>query len=226
MPLSSVLQVKENRLRFPAADFLAICLLFSTLATACSSDLQQSALPAGATVLAFGDSVTHGNGAGPEEDYPALLAASTQWNVINAGIPGDTARKARQRIQALLVEHRPELVIVELGGNDFLRKRRPADVKEDLRAIVRQTLDFGATTVLVAVPHLSLMRAGIGSLRDADIYAQLAVEEGIPLITDVFSDVLSDEDLRADRIHPNAKGYKVLTEGFIEQLGEVGIYRD
>jgi acyl-CoA hydrolase len=114
-------------------------------------------------------------------------------------------------------------VIVELGGNDFLRKHPDDQVKEDLGFIVKSIRASGAIPVLLAVPHLSLLRATTGTLSDADLYRELADEKDVLLIEDVFSDVLSDDNLRADPIHPNARGYKQLTEGIIVGLRSAGL---
>ena len=198
-------------------------VLLLVLASACSEQTSYQPLSAGATVLAFGDSVTHGTGAGPGEDYPTVLAATTGWNVINAGIPGELARDAEKRIGSLLTEHRPQLVIIELGGNDFLRKRRNDLIKQDLHSIITQSQGSGAITVLVAVPRLSLLRAGVGALKDSAIFEQLAEETGVLLIESVFSEVLSNDDLRADQVHPNAQGYRVLTAGFVDVLRQHGL---
>ena len=65
------------------------------------------ALAGAATVLALGDSLSHGSGAAPAAAYPAQLAQLTGWNVINAGVPGDTAAQALARLPALLAEHQP-----------------------------------------------------------------------------------------------------------------------
>ena len=198
-------------------------LLFGLLG-ACSGDqVSYEPVPSGATVLAFGDSVTYGVGANAATNYPTRLAQMTGWQVINAGISGDTAQKAQHRIAALLDKHTPALVIVELGGNDFLRKRQPSKVKADLLNILEQCKANGVATVLVSVPALSILRATMGSLSDAEIYAELAEEAGVGLIPDVFSSVLSDDDLLADRIHPNAEGYRVFTEGVVQRLRELGL---
>lgn len=181
------------------------------------------AIPPGSRVLAFGDSVTHGTGAGPGDDWPTLLAERAGWQLINAGIPGDTAEAARHRIDAALQEHRPALVIVELGGNDFLRRRPSAAVKEDLRDIIRRVRSSGAQTVLVAVPELSLL--GIMARRPADspIYRELAAEEAVPVIDDIFSDILARPELCADQIHPNAQGYREMASGIYAALLKSGL---
>lgn len=206
----------------PARRTLLLCLALLTIAS-CAQREQFEALPANAVVLAFGDSVTAGVGAAPGLDYPTQLAALTGWRVINAGISGDTARAAGARLAPLLAEYQPALVIVELGGNDFLRQTPPDRVNGYLQGIVREAKASGAVVALVSVPRLSLLRASVGALADSPIYEQLAQEEGVILVPDVFSGVLSDADLRADEIHPNAQGYSQLAEGIRDALAQAGL---
>jgi acyl-CoA hydrolase len=180
-------------------------------------------LPPGSIVLAFGDSVTAGVGANAGRDYPARLAAATGWTVVNGGRSGDTARAAAERLAPLLATHRPALVIIELGGNDFLRQTPAARVHTYLQGIIREASATGAAVALVAVPRLSLLRASVGALADSPIYEELADGEGVLLIPDVLSAVLSDAELRADEIHPNAGGYQRLAEGILAALREAGL---
>jgi len=200
-------------------------LLLAALLTGCGKDAQRPAIPRGATVLAFGDSVTFGTGAAEGEDWPTLLAATTGWEIVNAGIPGDTAEGGKARIAPLLDEHRPALVIVEIGGNDFIRRRSQAAVKEDLRHILRTVKQAGAQAVLVAVPELSLLGVVAGRPTDAPLYEELAAEEDVPLIGEVFADILAEPELCADRIHPNARGYAQMAAGIHAVLKELGLAR-
>ena len=185
---------------------------------ACSRTQKLSPLPPDSVVLAFGDSVTYGTGAGSGAGWPELIADKTGWQVINAGIPGDTAENGKLRIQALLEEYQPALVIVEIGGNDFLRRKPHEKVKEDIRAILHKVRDSGAMAVLIATPELSFMAAVAKMPSDADLYEELAKEEGVPVISDVFSDALGEPELRADPIHPNAKGYQKMADGIYAEL--------
>lgn len=207
------------RFPFPAALVIAALLLLA----GCGDTERFAALPEGATVLAFGDSITHGTGADGAPAFPALLAARTGWNVINAGVPGDTAQAARDRIGPLLNQHNPALVIVELGGNDFLRQRNPDQVEADLEAIIAAIRERDLPVVLIAVPRLSLLRATVGALTDADLYAQLGERDRVLPVPDLLSEVLSDEALRADRIHPNGAGHEVLAEGLYTALANSGL---
>ena len=199
---------------------LALVLL---LLGGCGKQVRLSPVAPGQTVLAFGDSVTHGTGAGPGEDWPSLLAPATGWNVVNAGVPGDTALAGKSRLPSLLARHRPALVLIEMGGNDFLRRRPQSQVKEDIRDLIRMTRQAGAQAVLVAVPEPSLLGVIAGLPDDAPIYKELGEEEHVPVIDEVFADVLSDPALRADNIHPNAEGYRRMAVGIHDRLQSLGL---
>lgn len=198
-------------------------LLAGGILSGCRKGPSFPPIPAGSTVLAFGDSVTFGTGAQTGEDWPTLLAAKTGWKVINAGVPGDTAEAGQHRLPALLEEHRPALTIVEIGGNDFLRRRPPASVKEALRRIVQQLRTKGSQVVLIGVPEPSLVAVMAGRVSDSPIYRDLADEEKIPLIPDILAEVLSSPGLVADRIHPNAAGYRQMADAMHARLRELGL---
>ncbi|MDA0189770.1 MAG: GDSL-type esterase/lipase family protein [Proteobacteria bacterium] len=200
-----------------------LLLLVLACLAGCGEAPRLAALPAGSVVLAFGDSVTHGTGAAPGEDYPARLAALTGWDVRNHGVPGDTAQAARARIAAALEETQPALVLLEIGGNDFLRQRKESQVREDIRAILATVRAQRIPVVLIAVPGFSPLGAAVGRLSDSPIYETLATEEKLPLVANVFADVLSDPALKADAIHPNAHGYRRLAEGIAAALRETGL---
>lgn len=200
-----------------------LLLLVLACLTGCGKAPRLAALPAGSVVLAFGDSVTHGTGAAPGEDYPARLAVLTGWDVRNHGVPGDTAQAARARIAAALEETQPALVLLEIGGNDFLRQRKESQVREDIRAILATVRAQRIPVVLIAVPGFSPLGAAVGRFSDSPIYETLATEEKLPLVANVFADVLSDPALKADAIHPNAHGYRRLAEGIAAALRETGL---
>lgn len=186
---------------------------------------RQSAIPSGASVLAIGDSVTYGTGAEKGMDYPARLAAMTGWIMHNHGVPGDTAAGVNERIVAALNETQPALVLLEIGGNDFLRKTPEAEVKERIRAILKQIRSRGVPVMLVAVPQASPLGALLGRLPDALLYAELGREENVAVAADVLADVLSEDGLKADAIHPNGAGYQKMAEGIADALTRSGFYR-
>lgn len=183
------------------------------------------ALPAGATVLALGDSITHGIGAAAEAAYPAQLARATGWNVVNGGVPGDASAQALARLPALLDEHRPALVIISIGGNDFLRRLPEADIEAHLRRSVALARAAGAQVLLVAVPRPTLASAIGAGLSDHPLYEKLATELALPLHAGGWARVLGDEKLRSDQIHANAAGYRAFAEGLMATLRSSGLLR-
>lgn len=212
----------KSPFRYQIALLIAALLV---LGSGCSRKPQFLPVPEGSSVLAIGDSVTFGTGVGPGQDYPSKLARRTGWAIKNHGVPGDTSAGVRERIEEALTESNPALVLLEIGGNDFLRRTPGAEVKANIRAILQHVKSRGIPVVLIAVPQFSPIGAAVGSLPDAPLYAELAKEEGVPLIPDVFADVLSDRSLKSDPIHPNGEGYQAMAEGIAKALAGMGLFK-
>lgn len=201
-----------------------LLLLVAVFLVACGKQ-KHVAVPPGATVLVLGDSVSYGTGAGKDEDYPTLLAGKTGWNIINAGVPGDTTEGGLKRLPQLLQEHSPRLLLVELGGNDFLRRVPREQTASNLKAILSQSKANGIPAVLLAAPKPNLLGAAVGSLSDDSIYEEIAKETDTPIVEDVLSDVLAKNALKSDPIHPNAEGYRLVAESLRDALQELGFLK-
>jgi acyl-CoA hydrolase len=184
-----------------------------------------SAVPAGATVLALGDSLTFGTGATPETAYPSVLARLSGWNVVNAGVPGHTSAQALERLPALLAEHQPALVIVSIGGNDLLRRQDENALRDNLRRTLAAVREAGAQALLVAVPRPTLAARVTGSLDDHPLYAEIATEAAVPLHAGGWSAVLADDRLKSDAIHANAAGYEAFAQGLVRTLHDSALLR-
>jgi len=180
------------------------------------------AIPSGATVLALGDSLTSGVGASAETAYPAVLQRLTGWKVVNAGVSGDTSAGALQRLPGLLQQHRPALVIVSIGGNDFLRRQSASATRTNVHRICADAKAGGAQVLLVAIPELTIL-ATLGQLSDHGMFEDIAKELGIPLHRKGWSGVLADAKLRSDNIHANAAGYELFTQGLVDTLKDTGL---
>lgn len=203
---------------------LAVCsAAAAALLPACEQRTELHSVPAGATVLALGDSLTQGFGASsPAHAWPAVFARLSGWRMVNGGISGDTSGMALARLPALLRAHRPQLVIVSIGVNDFLRQQSNAATRENIRAIVQQSQSAGAQVLLVAAPYLS-SAAAIGRMSDHPMFAELAGELRVPLLENAWSDILSDEKLRSDRIHANDAGYEQFARELFKATQNLGL---
>lgn len=190
-------------------------LLFFLLA-ACGRGVELPRLAPDDVVLAFGDSLTAGVGAGPGQAYPAQLARLIGRTVVNAGVPGETTAAGLARLPGQLDAHRPRLLLLCLGGNDLLRRLPATETAANLRAMVRLARDRGVAVVLVGVPELRLLGGA------PDFYAEIAEEYGLAYEDDIFNEVLRDRRLKSDPIHANAEGYRRVAERLAELLREAG----
>lgn len=181
-------------------------------------------MPAGTPVLALGDSLTFGTGTSPDNSYPAVLAKLTGWNVANAGVPGDTSAGARSRLPGLMQELAPRLVLVGIGGNDFLRRLSTDETRTNIRALCTQAAAGGTQVLLIAIPELSLVAAATGRLSDHPMYNEIAGDLQLPLHAGAWSKVLGDASLKSDPIHANAQGYEAFARGLAATLKEAGYW--
>jgi lysophospholipase L1-like esterase len=183
------------------------------LAAGCSKKAkpQGKTLPKEAVLLCLGDSLTYGYGAVAGAGYPQQLEQLTGYVTKNAGLNGDTAEGALARLPSLLQDNTPGLVLVSIGGNDFLRGLPLDRTRAALKSLV-QTASAGAQVVLIAQPKPVFLAAATNSLSDHEVYAEVAKETGTPLYSGGWSYVLSRSELRSDQIHANAEGYKVFAE--------------
>ncbi|MCW8877560.1 MAG: GDSL-type esterase/lipase family protein [Kangiellaceae bacterium] len=175
--------------------FIAIFSLSS-----CSSNETQP-LFGGDTILAFGDSLTAGVGAGKGRDYPTILAELSGLKVVNAGISGETTTQGVIRFQSLLDQHNPSLVILLEGGNDILRSHPATRTKQNLARMITMAQNHGSQIVLIGVPQKKLFSDS------APFYQELADEFNIPFNEDTLAGLLRTPKYKSDPIHLNDAGY-------------------
>ncbi len=161
----------------------------------------------GRGIVAFGDSLTAGNGAGPGESYPEQLAKLLGATVVNAGHSGDTTEAALARVDrdVLGSDPPPRVVIVFLGGNDILRNVPRTEFVANLESIVRRIQARGCLVVLVGI------RSGLMNAYYSTEYRELARKTGCPLVPNVLDGIMGDPALMSDQIHPNGRGYARMT---------------
>ena len=196
-----------------------LAALFAALVALASGCGQQAKLPPLATdavVLAFGDSLTYGTGAREEESYPAQLARLLGRTVVREGIPGEVSEAGLKRLPAVLEEHQPRLLILCHGGNDFLRRMPKAQAAENVRAMIRLARERGIDVVLIGTPEPGF------TVTPPEFYGELAREFRIPYEGDILGKVLRDASLKADQVHPNARGYRLIAERIAELLRKSG----
>ncbi|NLU02011.1 MAG: arylesterase [Pseudomonas lundensis] len=172
---------------------------------------------AAGTILIVGDSISAGFGLDTRLGWVSLLEQRLEREghddrVINASISGDTSAGGQARLPALLTEHKPDVVIVELGGNDGLRGQPPAQLQQNLAAMIDAAKTAGAKVLLLGMqlppnygPRYTEAFAGV--------YTQLADEKQIALVPFFLEGVGGHPELmQADGLHPAAAAQQRLLD--------------
>jgi lysophospholipase L1-like esterase len=194
---------------------LAAAILALALA-GCGERPKLEHLASDAVVLAFGDSLTYGTGATEAESYPAQLQHLIGRRVVRAGVPGEVTAQALKRLPRALDEHSPRLMLLCIGGNDFLRRLGTAQAEANVRAMVKLARQRGVDVVLIGTPEPGL------TLAAPAFFAAIAADFRLPYEDAVMATVLKDNALKSDPIHPNARGYRVIAERLAERLKQSG----
>ncbi|WP_296126968.1 arylesterase [Pseudomonas sp. Ga0074129] len=162
------------------------------------------------TLLVVGDSISAAFGMDTRQGWVALLEKRLDeqgfdHQVVNASISGDTSAGGAARLPALLAEHQPELVIIELGGNDGLRGQPPAQLQQNLAAMVQQSQKVGAKVLILGMqlpPNYGVRY----TTAFADVFPKVANETGSALVPFVLEGIGGVPSMmQSDGIHPTAE---------------------
>jgi acyl-CoA thioesterase-1 len=199
-----------------AARWTTAVLLALTVAACAGREASLPRLAPDAVVVAFGDSLTYGTGAGPGESYPAQLETLIGRKVVNAGVPGELSSEGERRLPEVLDAYHPALLLLCHGGNDLLRRLGSREAETHVEAMARLARSRGISVVLLAVPRPGLL------LKPAPFYRDVAQRLDIPIQQTIVSEVLSDRTLKSDTVHPNAAGYRHIAESLAALLRRAG----
>lgn len=155
-------------------------------------------------IVAFGDSLVYGTGSSGG-GFVKQLEQQLARPIENLGVPGDTTADGLARLDEVL-QLQPALVILLLGGNDFLRQVPPDTAFANLDAIITQLQADGAAVLLVGV------RGGLVRDHFAARFEELAERHGTAYVHDVLDDTLGVAGYMADQVHPNDAGYRVIAD--------------
>lgn len=173
-------------------------------------------------LLVLGDSLSAGYGLKPEDSFPtrleeALDVAGYDVHVINAGVSGDTTAGGLSRLEWALAD-KPQIVLVELGGNDALRGLPPAETYANLESIIVKLKKNGVRVVLAGMQAPRNLGKDYTLEFDA-IYPRLARQYDVPLYPFFLDGVALDPALnQPDGIHPNPAGVKVIVNKILPLL--------
>lgn len=165
-------------------------------------------------IMAFGDSLTEGTGAEPEQSYPGVLATLLGCRVINAGLAGEETNDGLPRLRRLLHEERVNLVILCEGGNDMLSRQNHKVIQQNLEAMLDIIRAAGADAILIGVPQPGLR------VKVPAFYRKIAEDRGVPCDCKTLEQILSSLPLKSDPIHPNSEGYRMMAAAMATLIRE------
>jgi acyl-CoA thioesterase-1 len=174
-------------------------------------------------IVAFGDSLTAGFGLAEKESYPYLLQERLNkegynYEVINAGVSGDTSLGGLERIDWVLEMENVEILVLELGANDLLRGVPVKQMKENLSKIIQKAKAKNVKVLLAGM--LAPPSVGAQYQRDyTNAFPDLASEHKVEFLPFILENIALNRNLnQADGIHPNAEGAKIMTENVYKEL--------
>lgn len=175
------------------------------------------------SIVVLGDSISAGYGIDVSQGWVALMQKKLDdthhdFTLDNASITGDTSSGGLARIDQLLIQHKPDVLILELGANDGLRGLPPALMKSNLAEIIRRAQHAHAKVLLLGMkipPNYGKRYIEMFY----NVYPQLAKEMNIPVIPFLLEDVaLTSGLMQSDGLHPNAQAQPLIAEKIWQQL--------
>ncbi len=170
------------------------------------------------TIVFFGNSLSAGYGVDPDQAFPALIqkkidSLGLNYQVINAGLSGETTASGKNRVDWVLKQE-VDIFILELGGNDGLRGIPTKETKSNLEEIIAKVrATYPNAKIILAGMQIPPNMGGTYANDFREVFVDLAAEMNLPLIMFLLEGVGGNPDLNLqDGIHPNEKGHKIVAE--------------
>jgi len=179
-------------------------------------------MPSAKKILVLGDSLSAGLGVNYNQSWPLLVqqelnSAGYHYTVINAGISGDTTSGGLSRLPKLIGLHQPEILILELGGNDGLRGTPLGAVENNLRKMIELSNESGIKVLMVGVQLPPNYGVSYTTSFEA-MFTNLSEEFELVLVKGELVDMIKDGLMQPDGIHPNAEGHIMIQQAVWKDL--------
>jgi len=193
--------------------FIISCILFLNSCQNKLDNITNINNGIGENIYILGDSITAGYGLKKEQAYPYLLSQKINLPIVNRGVSGDKTSDALARLSKDILLEKPRIVIIALGGNDFLKKVPKTVTEQNLKEIITQVQREKAITVILG------MNLGLFTDEYKDLYQRVAKETGSYLIPQVLKGIIDNPKHRQeDIIHPNQIGQEILANKIAKSL--------
>ncbi|BBM86924.1 arylesterase [Candidatus Uabimicrobium amorphum] len=194
-----------------------IFILLFLFLLGCGGEAKRAAIGEDEVIVAFGDSLTYGVGASTQNNYPSVLGKLLDREIVASGVSGETTKQGLRRLPKVLAKYSPRILLLCLGGNDFLRKHSQKSTVANLEKMIELAQQQDIEVVLIGVPRPSIF------LSTAEFYAQLAEKYNLIYEGESLERILGKQSLKADPIHPNAAGYAQMAQAIANTLRSSGL---
>ena len=207
--LTSLVMFLTSKIKsFTRHSLLFVAIVLTLLPTANFADENNHEFQ---KILVLGDSLSAGLGVDYDQSWPSLLQQrllknKLKYSIVNAGISGDTTSGGLSRLPKLIDKHQPSFLILELGGNDGLRGTSLKAVRKNMKGMIEIALDKNINIILMGV-QLPPNYGEIYTRSFQDIFSSLASEYNLALIQGTLKQMITDNLMQADGIHPNVDGH-------------------
>ena len=200
---------KENKL-ISIVGLLIVFVLFFSLSNNNSAPPTNLPLKSSGPIIAFGDSLVVGVGSSQTRGgFVTRLENKLGIEIINAGVSGNTTRDGLARLESDVLSKNPKLVIISLGGNDYLKRLPSEESTSNLNQIVSRIHQTGSAVILLGV------KTGIVSDASKKIFGDVVGNHNPIYIENILGGIIFNDELMADAIHPNDDGYDIFTDKII-----------
>lgn len=206
---------KDNKLISIIGVLIIVVLLFSFSG---SDQKVPTNLPlkSSGPIIAFGDSLVEGVGSrDPLGGFVSVLENRLGVEIINAGVSGNTTRDGINRLQDDILSKNPKLVIISLGGNDYLKRLPKEETISNLNQIVSRIHESGSAVILLGV------KTGVLGDASKEVFEDVKKNQNPIYIENILGGIMFNDELMADAIHPNDAGYVLFAEKIIPILNQI-----
>lgn len=193
-----------KKMKYCGAVALCAVLVFSFFVFGNHSSVKNYP-PREGSIVAFGDSLVFGTGAAEGKNFVSLLSGMIGKPIENFGVPGDTTETGLARIDTVIRKH-PSIVLLLLGGNDYLHRVPRGQTFKNLDTIVSRLQNDGVLVVLLGV------RGGLFTDNFDPEFEELAKRRKTAFVPDVLDGLFGHPKFMSDEIHPNDEGYALIAQ--------------
>ncbi|MSU45091.1 MAG: arylesterase [Candidatus Zambryskibacteria bacterium] len=190
----------NKKISYPVVGALLVLVLISFFGG--DKDIK-NASSLGVDLIAFGDSLIVGDGASTDNDFISLLSKKIGKPIINLGVSGNTTQDGLARIEDL-DKYNPKVVILLLGGNDYLNKVSINETFSNLEKIIKNIQSRGAIVLLLGI------RGGLFNDKFDSRFEELSEKYNTAFVPNVLDGLFANNKYMSDTIHPNDAGYEII----------------